>query len=816
MILNHFKIAIRYLLRSKAFTGINLLGLTLGFFSFLVVALYIHDELNFDAAHRDADHIYRIIQHEQLEDGTTRNVAQVAAQIGPTAAREFPEIEESVRISVWGRITMGNDPENRHYQRLMPADPQFLTVFNFPLEHGDPATALKEPLSVVMTQAIAKKYFGNEPAIGKQIWTNLVAQGNPVHLQVSGVLKELPANSHLKLDMLISESTFNSIYPDYREYETNDWESNDNVTYLKVRQGADAKSIENKLTELVRNHYPPDRKFRSTFSLQPVRDIHLSEGYVQERTEISSSVTKPSYLYSFGFVGILLLLIACLNYLNLSTAAAYQRTREIGARKTLGAQRSQLLVQFSGEALLLAMTALVIAVIAAWFLLPTINALIEKQLTLQALPIGWMVALIATMLLAGLLSSMYPAFVIARVKPADALRKVVQVGRQGIPVRKLIVASQLAISILMIAATMVVYRQLSFMKEKDLGFTVDNLLVIDINSRSMRALEKVKSEFSALAEVQAVTASSRVPGEWKTFSIASVTNAGGAEATDMIFVSVDEDFLDAYNMKLLAGRNLTSQKSDSLKVMLSRLAVEQLGLQNPVGQIIEIPSVRFGASVENLDKPIRVEVVGVVDNFHFESFRQKMMPLILGYYDSGIQAIDYYTLRIQTKDWSETLRKLGDVYRKIEQVSPMEYNFLNDKFEDFYRADQKRGNIFLVFSAEIIFIACLGLFALASFTVERRTREISIRKTFGASVGNIVMILGKEFVSITAVAMIIALPVAWYLAGQWLQDFAYRIDLGPGIFVLAAIVSVAITAATVSLKTIYAARANPVKWLRSE
>jgi putative ABC transport system permease protein len=332
----------------------------------------------------------------------------------------------------------------------------------------------------------------------------------------------------------------------------------------------------------------------------------------------------------------------------------------------------------------------------------------------------------------------------------------------------------------------------------------------------MRDLDRVKTEFGSLPEVQAVTASSRVPGEWKTFSIASVTNTGSTETTDMIFISIDEDFLGTYKMKLLQGRNLTTDKSDSLKVMLSSLAVEQLGLTQPVGQVIEIPSYRFGAAVEKPEVPLRVEVVGVVDNFYFESFRQKMMPMVFGYYDSEIQNIDYYTLRIQTTDWAGTIDKLGDVYKKIETVSPMEYNFLNERFADFYRADQKRGNIFLVFSAEIILIACLGLFALASFSVERRTREISIRKTLGASITSIVMILGKEFIGITTVALFVALPAAWYLAGQWLQDFAYRIELSPEIFVVAAVVSIALTAATVSLKTIDAARANPVKWLRSE
>jgi putative ABC transport system permease protein len=816
MILKNIKVALRYLSRNPTFTTINLLGLTMGFVSFLIIVLYVQDELSFDSMHPDADHIYRVIQHEQLTDGTIRDVAQIAAQVGPTAAKEFPEVDEAVRLSVWGRVSMGNDPDNLYQQRLMQAGEAFLKVFDFPLAEGDAATALQQPLSTVLTPEAAARFFGNQPALGKQIWTNITAQGKPVHLMVAGVLREQPLHTHLKFDMLISEATFRSVFPWYPEYELNDWNSNDVTTYLKVKATTNIPAFEQKLTNLVRSHYPVDREFKSTFTLQPIRDIHLSDGHVQERTEISAAVTKPFYLYSFALAGALLLLIACLNYLNLSTAAAFQRTREIGTRKSLGAQRKQLLLQFCGEALMLSTIALFLAVIVGWLIVPYVNALIEKQLSLTSIPIPWALGTVTLLLLAGLASSAYPAFVIASVKPTDALKKIVTVGKQGIPVRKIVVAAQFAISILMIASTLVVFGQLNYMRKKDLGLTVDNLLVIDINSGSMRDLDKVKASFGSLPEVQSVSASSRVPGEWKSFPISSVRKDVADQSLDMIYVGVDGDFLSTYGIPLLQGRALTQDRSDSLKVVLTELAVTQLGLTDPIGKVIEIPEYRFGASVEKLETPLRVEVVGVAGDFHFESLRKKMMPVIFAYHDTELIGNDYYTLKIHTTDWSETISKLKQAYKVIEPVVPMEYNFLNERFADFYRADEKRGALFLVFSMEIILIACLGLFALVSFSVERRTREIGIRKVLGASVSSIVSIIGREFIGVLLFAMVIALPLSWFLMDRWLQEFAYRVEQGPATFLLASGIAVLIAVVTICARTFRTANSNPVRWLRSD
>jgi putative ABC transport system permease protein len=815
MIGNYVRIALRYLLKNRTFSMINLLGLTLGFLCFLLIGLYLQDELSYDSFHRDADRIYRVLQHEKQEDGSVRDLAIVAAQVGVQSKQQIPEVEDAVRIFALGRITMGNDPATRQYEPTLTFDPNFLTFFDFPLVEGDPKTALSQPDGIVISESAAKKYFGEGPLLGKPVWSILRRKDQYVDLTVTGVMKDWPQNSHLQFDILFPPATWPSIFPWYTEYETNDWTSNSFTTYVKLKPGVDIKAVEQKLTAMVKSHYGADQEFKSTFSLQPLKDIHLYSGHLQgNRANLGG--TNPFYIYLFGAVSLLILLIASLNYMNLSTAAAYKRTREIGTRKTLGAQRSQLITQFTGEALILSGMSLMLAIAALQALLPLANSFTGKKLALQQLPTTWMLGLVLVMILAGIASSLYPAYIIARVSPSQAMKKSIPSGG-GLPVRKLLVAAQFAISILMIASTLVIHQQLRYMREKDLGMSVSDLLVIDINSdRLRRNYEQVKAAFASVPGVLQVSTTTRVPGEWKSFPIARAKHDGNLKPEEMIYVGVDKDFFETYGIKLREGRNFTAGREDSTKVILTQMAVEQLGLENPVGQSINIPSIRWGASVEELQKPLRVEVIGVADNFHFESLRQSMMPVIFAYPNTSVQRIDYYTLNIHTDNWGETLEQLKGVNRKIDADNPLEYTFLNDRFNEFYEADARRGQLFLVFSMVIVLIAILGLFALVSYSMESRTKEIGIRKVLGASIQNILGLVSREFLGIVIVASIVALPAAWLLMNKWLTDFAYRVPLNAGVFLLAALVSLVIAFVTISVRTLRTARANPVDSLRSE
>lgn len=816
MLINYLRIAVRYLVKNRTFSIINIFGLTLGFLCFILITLYIHDELTFDLFHRDANRISRVLQNEQLEDGTQRLVAPIAGKIAPESIKQIPEVEDAVRLSALGRITVGNDPQNRDYEVTITTDENFFSFFDFPLIAGDPSTALKTPDAIVISEKYAAKYFGNENAIGKRLWTSLERNDKPVEFVVTGIMKNSPKNSHLQLDILFSESSWPTILPWYADFANSDWKSNSYVTYIKTKPGALQKDIETKLTDLVKRNYSGEKEFRSSFTLQPLKDVHLySEGI--QGNDVNAPSIKPFYLYMFGAVAILILLIACLNYMNLSTAAAYKRTREIGTRKTLGALKSQLIAQFSGEAVVLSFVSLVLAITLLQVALPFINSFLEKELALENLSIEGLALLAGVVILAGIVSSLYPAFIITRVVPSEALKKEVRVGGRSLPVRKMLVVAQFTISIIMIASTLIIYKQLEYVKSKDLGFSLDNLLVIDINSaRLRRNFENVKAEFAKVPEVQQVSTSTRVPGEWKTFPITTINEAGSPHSIETIFVGIDQDFLKTYNIKLLEGRNFIDSKSDSTKVLLTKLAVKQLGLSNPVGQIIEIPKLRWGGSIENLENVFRVEVIGVVDDFYFESFRKEMMPLIFGAANTVIQRIDYYTLRVQTTDWDKTIEKLKAVNTSIDANNPMEYTFLDKSFQRFYEADEKRGQVFVTFSAIIVLIACLGLFALVSYSIESRMKEIGIRKVLGASVESIVGLISREFLVLIVAAGVVGIPLSYYMMDRWLQDFAYHIPLTVGIFATAALIAIFIALVTISVRCIRAAVSNPVNSLRNE
>ncbi len=816
MLLNNLKISFRHLVKNRSFTFITVSGLTLGFTCFILVALYLHDELTFDTFHADANRIVRVMQHQQQEDGSIRNIAQVSPVVGAEADTQFEEVEASCRMTAFGRITLGNDPTTRNYERTWSVSDNYFQFFNFPLLEGDPATALKTPDGIVISESIGKRYFGTGPYLGKQIWSSLRRNGEQVMLTVTGVMKDLPRNSHIQLEILFSEATWPSMFRWYNEYITTDWESNEYVTYLKLQPGTEPSALAGKMVDLVKKNFPADKEFKSTFTLQPLTDLHFYTDNAQDN-ELNANSIKPFYLYMFAAVGALLLLIACLNYMNLSTAAAFKRTREMGTRKTLGAGKSQLIRQFLTDSVLLSFFALLAALVLVEMLLPSINAFTNKEMTLTTLPISWMLATVAIMLLAGLLSAIYPAFVVTRVAAVEALKKEIKIANRSVPVRKMLLVAQFTISIIMIACTLVIYEQLTYLRQKDLGFNQENLLVIDINSaRLRRNFEMVKAEFSQPAEVQSISVSTRVPGEWKSFPVATVQTASSPQGREMIFVGIDKDFLKTYDIKLLEGRTIEDPRADSLKIVLTQLAVEQLGLTNPVGQMLEIPATRTGGSNEPLDQPFRVEVIGVVENFHFESLRTEMMPVIFGAPNTVIQRIDYYTLRIKTNDWEQTLARLKEINTKVDPDSPLEYTFLESRFEEMYRADAQRGQIFMALSVIVVLIACMGLFALVSYSVESRTKEIGVRKVLGASAGSIVGMVSKEFLMLVLLACLVAGPVSYFFMNEWLRDFAYRISLGAGSFIAAGLLAALIAFITISLRTVKAANENPVKALRSE
>jgi putative ABC transport system permease protein len=807
MIKNYLKIAFRYLLKNRIFSLINVLGLTLGFTCFILLSLFVLDELSFDSFHRDAENIYRVVQTITEEDGSTRKVATVAPLTGTEAEAQFPEVISQTQLIEIGRLTMGNDPLNRGYERIWIADPNFFQFFDFEFIDGNPETALTEPGSIVLTESTALKYFGEIRVAGEPIYTN---QFEGV---VSGVIKDFPSNSHLNIETIHAEATWANQINGWNDWISSNWTANAFITYYKMQPGFDKAEFEEKLTTLVTQNYDGDMTYTSSFELQQLQDIHLYSDDIVGG--MNTNQGNPLYIYIFGIVGFMILAIACFNYMNLTTAAASRRTREVGMRKSLGAEKKQLIFQFIGEAMMLSLSALVVSVLILELTLPYLNTYLGKELIL---PFGnpvLTIVLLLTVLVSGIISALYPAFFLSKINPAIALKKEIKIARGSLSLRKILIVAQFTVSIIMVTSTIIVYQQLNYMQNKDLGVEVDDLLVVDINSGALRSqFESIKQEFGKLSQVQSVSVSSRVPGEWKVFPIANLENRLNENRSQAVFVGIDEDFLATYEIELLEGRNLQNDRADSASVLISKTTAEQLDLDNPVGETIEINGTLWAG--DDSEDRFTVTIAGVIEDFHFQSLREDLSPLILASWMNPIQSIDYYTLRIQTDNWQQTLSEIQAINYQFDPENPLEYTFLGSRFEEFYRADKIRGQLFLVFSFLIVFIACMGLFALASFAIENRIKEIGVRKILGATISQLSWMLSSEFAGLVGIAFVISIPVSYLVMQSWLQEFAYRIPIRWWIFLLAGMISLVIALGTILYQTVRAAVKNPIESLRSE
>lgn len=809
MLKNYFTIAVRHLLRAKMFSFITLSGLMLGFTCFLLIMLYVNSELSFDKFHKDSNRVYRIVQQITEETGIERKTALVAPMIGPGIKEAFPEIEDMTRIISIGRITVGNDPARRGYETVSVPDTNFFSFFDFKLLQGNPKTALTESKGLVISESLALKYFNSKYSLGETLYSTFY------DTKVSGVMADFPANSHLGIDMFVLPHEVGTIYQWWNDYVTTNWTENAFITYVKVKDGANINSLESKINNLVSKHYGTEKKFNGAFELQPITDIHLkSEGI---EGGINKDAGKSYYVFLFLSVGFLVLLIASFNYMNLSTAAALERAREVGLRKTAGASRKQLIFQFLSETIMLSFAALLLSLLLVDLLLPYLNTFTEKDISFSLLDYRLWIVLVFLGLVTGIISGLYPAYLVTRVSPSAALKSVVKFGDNGFTLRKALVLSQFTIAIVMIIGTIVIYRQVNYLQEKDLGFEVENLITIDINSGSLRSnFESIKNEIDALSTVKSVTVSSRVPGEWKDFPLAEVRNSGNDKTGEMIFIGADKDFLKTYDISLVQGRNFTNAKADSTSVLINKAAVEALGIGNPVGHQIEMNRINWNGSMEDLETPYKATIIGVIDNFYFESFRQTLKPMLLGNHQNPIQNIDYYTVKIASVDMDKTLIQLAEINNRFDAENPIEYNFLDEKFQRFYKEDNRQGTLFLIFASVIVFISCMGLFALASFVIRHRKKEVGVRKVLGAKVSQIIFLIVKDFALMIGVAFCIASPIAYWFAKQWLSDFAYQTSLTWWTFVIGGILALGLALLTVSYLTLKAASANPVDSLKNE
>ena len=823
MINNYFKIASRTLIKNKLYTALNVAGLTFGLSCFLLIGLYLFDELTFDTQHSKADRIYRVIEHKTV-NGESTTIAAASYKLAEESKKVIPGVENTTRIQRMGRANILNpeNPTNFFQETVTAANEHFLEIFDFPLIEGDKKTALSEPNSIIITQDLAMRLFNKTDVLGKTLQFSFMESP----FKITGVLKNHPRNSTFDFSSVLSDASFQSDEVN-KAMRAHDWFSESFSIYALLKPNADPKSIAGQMSKLVHHNFTPPAGTTFSFGLQPLKDIHLNSENIVDGARNSNvdPIAKGSmfYIKIFSFIAFFLLLIAGINYMNLTTARASSRLKEIGVRKAIGAFRSNLIKQFLFESLLVTFISFLLSLIVVNLLLPAFNQFTSKQLSLGFSTDYriWLFA-IAFATLTGFLSGSYPALMLSRFKPVLLLKGLKLQNKSGLSLRKGLVIFQFTVSIVMIIGTIVLFMQVHYLNNTNLGFNKDLLVVIDVNTGKARTnFEAVKDEMAKIPTVKNVSVTSRVPGEWKSFRTIKIKNMGSTDEPKVAYmIGADKDFLKTYETQLLKGRNFDT-RADSSAIIINETAAKMFGVTEPAGQIVEIPAMSRNGDgtftpLNPENTPFKPGVIGFVKDFHFQSLRDKIEPLVLCYNQNPIHVIDYYSARIAATNIKGTLEKLKEVMVKNDKDDPFEYHFLNDQLALFYIEDERRQTILIWAALATIFIACLGLFGLATYSAEQRVKEIGVRKVLGATVFNLASLLSKDFLKLVFIANGIAFPVAWWAASKWLQEYAYHIDVHWWVFVMAGISACVIALLTVSYQAIKAAVANPVKSLRTE
>lgn len=802
MLGNYFKIAWRNLLKNKAFSSINIMGLSIGISICFIIMLFVQDELSYDRFNTKADQIYRIVFKASINGGKIYE-ANVMPPVAAALKAEYPEVGEVTRLNVNGRTKVTYKDKSFKENGLVLVDSNFFSVFTLPFIKGDPKTALMETKTIVLTKETAKKYFDGEEPIGKLL------EIDHEFFKVTGVIDKIPANSHFHFDFFVSLSNL-----PYAKDPS--WLSSGMFTYLVLKKGYDYKKLEAKFPGMVEKYMGPQiqksmgmslSQFRTKgnelgFALQPLTSIHLAAA--------SNFEFEPGgdmrYVYIFGAIAIFMLLIACINFINLSTAGASKRAKEVGIRKVMGSARLELVKQFMLESVLVTFISLLISIALIQLVLPVFNDLSGKNLSLR-LNLAQMIIFLSLGILVGLIAGIYPAFFLSSFKPIATLKGKMSAGIKSFGLRSSLVVFQFFISVCLITGTIVVYQQMKFIQNTKLGYNKDQLIVLP-NSYILGKNEKVfKERLLHDPRVVNVTVSGYKPAGPSNNNNAL---AYPADKENMVMKTleykVDEQYIPTLGIEMVSGRNFSAaMTTDSLGMIINETAAKAFGMGNrAVGQRI----VRQNSDRGN---NVAYTVIGVVKDFHFRSLHETISPLLMVLNpESGL------IVKVKTKNISGLLASMKQQWSKFSPEEPFAYDFMDELYNKTYAAEQKTGRILNIFAVLTILVACMGLFGLATYTAEQRSKEIGIRKVLGASVTQVTQMLSKEFLKLVLIACIIAFPLSFWAMHQWLQDFAYRIDISWWVFVLAGITALFIALFTVSFQAIKAALANPVESLRSE
>lgn len=802
MLNHHIKIMLRNLRKSRGFTALNILGLTIGLACFILIMLYIRHELSYDAFHAHADRLFRVacqLPGERYGMGEDM-LAITPAPLAPGMKETFPEVDASTRFSPRNRFLLTME-DTHFYERGLFADPHFFDVFSFELIRGDKARVLENLESIVISRRLAEKFFGSRDPIGKTLECSL---GD---LTVTGITADLPENSHIQFDWLIPFAL--QFSPEDRERRLNKWNWDDYYTYVKLSDASQTSAFEEKLHAYTKKVYRAADvewgEIRAQFRhfLQPMKRIHLTSGFKYEFALTSDLST----IRMFSVIAVFILLIACVNAVNLNTARASKRTKEIGMRKVIGAQRRQLFRQFTGESLLISLVSLVLALGLVIALLPMYNRLIERSITVQALfHASVMLGLVLVGLLTGLLSGLYPALFLSSLKPVNIFRqRIGSVGRRMV-LRNILVLLQFSTTIALMAAALVIFRQIRYIQNKDLGFNREQIVVMRRSDPGIRQnYTAFQNTLLQNPKVIEVTTSSQLPTNiLSATGVPFQTDNGDERMIHYQWIGVDWNFLDVFDIEITQGRNFSKAFStdEAGAIIINEKFLDEAGWANPIGK--EFPPLWDG---ENPDK-----IVGVAKNIHGRSLHWEIKPMVIACRPNAY----FLFARIDVRDVVGTLAFIEEVYDRFMTRYPFDYFFLDEQFDRMYGSEKKLGRMVVYFSGLAIFIACLGIIGLASHTAERRTKEIGIRKTLGASVRGILFLFTKEFTRWVLLANLIAWPAAFFIMQRWLQDFHYRIGLRWDLFLLSGLMALVIALISVGYQSLRAALARPVNSLRYE
>ena len=813
MIKNYFKIALRNLWKNKGYSAINIFGLAIGLATCLLITLYVTNELSYDRYNEKADRIYRINSDLRF-GGSDLHMVMTSDMMGQLIKKDYPQVEEYTRMyTSSGEKLVKKGNEFITEGNVANVDSTFFNVFTLPAISGDPKTALNDPNTVVVTESTAKKYFNSTDILGKSVE---VKEGEKIiPYKVTAVIKDIPAASHFNFDFMFSMKNVN--------YQWGQLTSHNFITYLLLKPGADPKVLESKFDDYITGYVIPFVKqfikidnideFRKAgnkihYSLMPLTKIHLYSDYTYE----PSPSGNIQYVYIFSLVAIFILIIACINFMNLSTARSANRAKEVGIRKVLGTGRKTLVNQFLVESTITAFISLAIAVVIAYFVLPLFNDIAAKSLSVKdLLNIKILPFLILVPVVVGLLAGSYPAFFLSGFKPIVVLKGNVNTGFKKSNLRNFLVVFQFATSIILIIGTIIVYSQLHYIQTAKLGYNKDQVLIIDGAYALNKNITAFKNEVLGMQGVSSGTISSFLPvtnssRNDNTYSTEAVMST--KTGIDMQTWGIDYDYIKTMGMEIVQGRNFSKDfGSDSSAMLITETTAKLIGYNDPVGKVLYAPSNTDG---DNSLHPVKI--IGVVKDFHFESMRQGIGPLCMMLRTSTGLA----SFKITTTDIKGLVHQVENKWKALAPGMPFSYRFLDDSFNDMYRSEQRAGTIAIVFAVLAVLIACLGLFGLVTYMAEQRTKEIGIRKVLGASVNNVVVMLSKDFLLLVLLASVIAFPVAWWAMHKWLQDYVYRINIGWWVFAVAGMIALFIALVTVSFQAIKAALANPVSSLRTQ